>query len=202
MIKQALHSLLFSFLLTFTAHVSAQDAVNDDTDVRYVTDDLITYLHAGPGRNYRILGSLLAGAKVIQLQIDSDNGFVEVIDDRQRTGWVDAKFISDKMSVRALVPALQQRVESANSQLTEQLNINERLNQQIDELTRQSSALNAEVQSLQQTNTELRKELANNGQSAQMQWLLRGGGIALVSVLLGIMVTYLPKKKRRNDQWM
>lgn len=202
MYPKALIIVFLTFLLTSSTQLLAQSAQQSDGDTRYIVDDLITYLHAGPGRNYRILGSLVAGSKVTQLQIDSEAGFVEIIDDRQRTGWIDAQFVSEKISIRELVPSLQSEIETVNSELSLRLTENERLSQQISELTSKSSQLNSELQSLQQSNSQLRKELAQKDQSAQMQWLLRGGGIALVSILLGVLLTYLPKKKRRNDQWM
>ena len=42
------------------ASVSAATATQSPTTVgtRYVSDDLYTYLHGGPGKQYRILGSV------------------------------------------------------------------------------------------------------------------------------------------------
>lgn len=202
MLKQlAFFNLIFICLL---APATAQEQTSADSkeNVRYISDDLYTFLHAGPGRNYRILGSVLAGSKVVQLQIDADNKFVEVIDDKQRTGWVDATFVTTSQSVRTLVPELQQNLRTTTQQLVQEQQQTELLNQQIADLTSQNEQLKSQVKEIQSQTSKLENELASQDQSAQMQWFTRGGIIALVSILLGVLITFLPKKRRRNDQWM
>lgn len=173
-----------------------------DGEIRYISDDLYTFLHAGPGRNFRILGSVQAGTRVTQLQIDADNNFVEVIDDKQRTGWVDATFIVNSQSIRELVPDLQENIKKANQTIEQQQNNNELLNQQIADLTSQNSQLRRQLSEIQKESAEIQQELATKDQSAQMEWFTRGGIIALISILVGVVIAYLPKKRRRNDQWM
>ncbi len=176
---------------------------NDSSgEVRYISDDLYTYLHAGPGRNFRILGSVQAGTKVTQLQFDVDKNFVEVIDDKQRTGWVDATFIVNSQSIRELVPDLQENIKKANEILTQQENNNELLNQQIADLTSQNSQLKRQLSEIQKESADIQQELATKDQSAQMEWFTRGGIVALISIIIGVIIAYLPKKRRRNDQWM
>ena len=110
--KQAI--LLFLCIISvFTSLQSlAQEPNDSEGEIRYISDDLFTYLHAGPGRNFRILGSVVAGTRVMLLQEDPEKNFVEIIDDKQRTGWVDAEFINISSSVRELVPGLQQQLET------------------------------------------------------------------------------------------
>lgn len=50
---------------------------------RYVSDDLSTYVHSGPGTKYRIVGTLNAG-EAVEL-ISTDGGFAQVKDGRGRT---------------------------------------------------------------------------------------------------------------------
>ena len=97
------------------AQALAQEPNDSDGEIRYISDDLFTYLHAGPGRNFRILGTVVAGTRVTLLQEDTEKSFVEIIDDKQRTGWIDAEFISVSRSVRELVPGLQQQVEETQA---------------------------------------------------------------------------------------
>ena len=35
-----------------------------------------------------------------------------------------------------------------------------------------------------------------------VEWFTRGGIVALGGIILGVIIAYLPKKRRRNDQWM
>lgn len=180
----------------------AQEPNDSEGEIRYISDDLFTYLHAGPGRNFRILGTVVAGTRVTLLQEDTEKNFVEIIDDKQRTGWVDAEFISISSSVRELVPGLKQQVEQTEQTIKQQRESNDLLNQQIAALTSQNTNLKKKLSEAEKENTTITQTLADYDQTAQMEWFTRGGIVAVISLLLGIILTYLPKKRRRNDNWM
>jgi SH3 domain protein len=180
----------------------AQEPNDSEGEIRYISDDLFTYLHAGPGRNFRILGTVVAGTRVTLLQEDAEKNFVEIIDDKQRTGWIDAEFISVSSSVRALVPGLQQQVEDTEQTIQQQRVSNDLLNQQIADLTSQNTNLKTKLSDAEKENAKITQTLADYDQTAQMDWFTRGGIVAVISLLLGIILTYLPKKRRRNDNWM
>jgi SH3 domain protein len=180
----------------------AQEPNDSEGQVRYISDDLFTYLHAGPGRNFRILGSVVAGTRVMLLQEDPEKNFVEIIDDKQRTGWVDAEFINISRSVRELVPGLQQQLEMNEKTILQQRNSNDLFNQQIADLTSQNTNLKNELSSVEKEKAKITLTLADYDQTAEMEWFTRGGIVAVISLLLGIVLTYLPKKRRRNDSWM
>jgi SH3 domain protein len=180
----------------------AQEPNDSEGETRYISDDLFTYLHAGPGRNFRILGSVVAGTPVTLLQEDTEKNFVEIIDDKQRTGWVDAEFINESRSVRSLVPGLQQQVETTKKTIVQQRESNDLLNQQIADLTSQNTNLKKKLSDAVKENAKTTQTLADYDQTAQMEWFTRGGIVAVISLLLGIILTYLPKKRRRNDNWM
>ncbi|MDP5033001.1 MAG: TIGR04211 family SH3 domain-containing protein [Paraglaciecola sp.] len=197
--------VLFFIMLSvsfFGNFVSAQEPNDSEGEVRYISDDLFTFLHAGPGRNYRILGSVVAGSRVIMLQQDRDNGFIEIIDDKQRTGWVDAEFINKTPSVREQIPSLQQNLQDANAALKQQRTDNDLLNQQIADLQSQNTTLARKLTEIESQNEQMSIELADQDQTAQIEWFTRGGIVAVISLILGIVITYLPKKRRRNDNWM
>jgi len=196
--------LIFLFITSSLLSVQslAQEPNDSEGEIRYISDDLFTYLHAGPGRNFRILGSVVAGTRVSLLQEDSENNFVEIIDDKQRTGWVDAQFINVNRSVRELVPGLQQKVEQTEKTILQQRQNNDLLNQQIADLTSQNTNLKKKLSDAEKVNTKTTQTLADYDQTAQMEWFTRGGIVAVISLLLGIILTYLPKKRRRNDNWM
>ncbi|KXI29606.1 TIGR04211 family SH3 domain-containing protein [Paraglaciecola hydrolytica] len=194
--------LLFTCISLPTFLAVAQEPNDKEGKVRYISDDLFTFLHAGPGRNYRILGSVIAGTKVKMLQEDTETQFIEVIDDKQRTGWVQTEFISKTRSVRELVPGLTQKLQEANAMIKQQSADNDLLNQRIADLSSQNAALNRKQEEIAAHNKRISAELANQDQSAQIEWFTRGGIVAVVSLLLGIILTYLPKKRRRNDNWM
>ena len=196
--------LLFLYLTCsfFGAQSFAQEPNDSEGETRYISDDLFTYLHTGPGRNFRILGTVVAGTRVTLLQENTEKKFVEIIDDKQRTGWVDAEFISVKSSVRALVPGLQQQVKDTQQTILQQRQSNDLLNQQISDLTSQNANLKKKLNDAEEENVKITETLADYDQTAQMEWFTRGGIVAVISLILGIILTYLPKKTRRNDNWM
>ncbi|MFQ3190300.1 MAG: SH3 domain protein [Paraglaciecola sp.] len=180
----------------------AQEPNDSEGEIHYISDDLFTYLHAGPGRNFRILGTVVAGTRVSLLQKDTEKNFVEIIDNKQRTGWVDAEFITANESDRALVPGLQQQVKKIEEAILQQRENNDLLNQRIADLTSQNTNLKNKLSDTEKENTKITQTLADYDQTAQMEWFTRGGIVAVISLLLGIILTYLPKKRRRNDNWM
>lgn len=198
-------SILLIVLISFTSLslVAQQQEPNDGSgDIRYVTDDLQAFMHSGPGRNYRILGSVTAGTRVSVLQEDKEKGFIEVIDDTQRTGWVESQYITAQPSVRVVVPDLRNKLEQINSQVDDMTQANELLNQQVSDLTTRNARLVEDLEDIQKDNQRIQRELDVQDQSAQMKWFTRGGLIALISIIIGVIIAYLPKKRRRNDQWM
>ena len=60
----------------------------------YIRDDLFIFLHTGPGRNYRILGSVEAGTPITVLDRDADAEFTQVTDDEGRKGWIESKYVT------------------------------------------------------------------------------------------------------------
>ena len=136
------------------------------------------------------------------LQENPENSFVEVIDDKQRTGWVDAEFINISKSVRELVPGLRQQVEKTDKIILQQRSSIDLLNQQIIDLTSQNTNLKKKLGDTEKENAKKAQTLADYDQTAQMEWFTRGGIVAVISLLLGIILTYLPKKRRRDDNWM
>ena len=180
--------------------LNAQEPNDSEGEIRYISDDLFTYLHSGAGRNYRILGSVVAGTRVTLLQ--EQNNFVEVIDDKQRTGWVDADFISSTRSVRELVPGLQQEIQQAEQTINQQRSDNDLLQQEIASLKTQNATLDRKLKAAEKESASVSQTLANYDQAAEMEWFTRGAIVAAVFLLLGIILTYLPKKRRRNHNWM
>jgi len=181
----------------------AQQEPNDASgDIQYISDNLFTFMHAGPGRNYRILGSVQAGTRVTVLQIDVDKKYVEIIDDKQRTGWVEADYVTKQQSLRELVPGLQQELRDANSSVAERETNTNLLNQQLSDVTTRNKRLTEQLTKLEKSNQRIQNQLDRQDQSAQMEWLTRGGIIALISIILGVIIAHLPKRKRRNDNWM
>jgi SH3 domain protein len=180
----------------------AQEPNDSEGEIRYISDDLFTYLHAGPGRNFRILGTVVAGTRVTLLQEDTEKNFVEIIDNKQRTGWVDAEFINAIKSDRTLLPDLKKQVEETKNTIFQQRETNDLLSQQIASLTSQNTNLKKKLSDTEKAHEKTTQTLTEYDQTSKIEWFTRGSIVAIVSLLLGIILTYLPKKRRRGDNWM
>lgn len=198
-----LKRLLFSFICTLSILSATQAfAQQSSGDTRYISDDLFTFIHSGPGRNYRILGSIVAGTEVKVLQTDSESNYVEIIDDKERTGWVDGEFVSKQKSLRELVPSLQKKLTDTTQTTQQTQTDNDSLRQQIAELSTQNSTLKKQLNSIEKLNADYSQKIESADQTAKMEWFTRGGIVAVIGLILGIIVAYLPKKRRKNDNWM
>lgn len=60
-----------SFSITWAAHAE---------DKRYISDELSTYVHSGPGNQYRIVGTLNAGEEVTLLSVNDSTNYGQIRD--------------------------------------------------------------------------------------------------------------------------
>lgn len=190
-------------LLSFQAFSQQAATTLTPSSEHYIKDDLFVFMHAGPGRNYRILGSIEAGTPITVLQTDAENGFTEVSDDTQnRTGWVESDNLTTTMSRKEQVPQLSEQVETLRTELSSAQSENTRLKQQLSESRQQLAKITTQAEEQMRDITALNKQISNANKDEMMMWFTRGGLVAGAGIILGIVITYLPKKRRRNDTWM
>lgn len=206
LIRNATAMLVITAFISASAQAQqANNATNNEStnaETRYVSDKLITYLHSGPGRNFRILGSIEAGTPVTQLNTQAENNFVHVIDDKNRTGWLDARHVVSQETVHVRLPVLQQQLSFSGEQLISKQSQIEQLTNQIADMDIKGKALNTEITQLKQTITELNSNLSSNKGAEKREWFMLGGGVGLGGVLLGVILSLLLKSRRRDDKWM
>ncbi len=179
----------------------------------YISDDLFTYMHTGPGTEYRIRGSVDAGTKISILSKDVSLGYTEIIDEKGRKGWVETKFITHKPSLKSIVPELEAeltQVKSALSSATsdskaktqtliESLDLR---NVQLNELEQHSNELNQKLIDAQSEIRELRAKLDTQKDDLLMRYFTYGGMVAGGGLLLGLILPHvLPRRKKRNSGW-
>lgn len=179
----------------------------------YISEELFTYMHAGPGTQYRIIGSVDAGEKITVLSRDRNANYTQVLDERGRKGWVDSKYVSNQPGLKVRVPALEAELkkvktalESAESDAdAQQKGLVESLDQrntQLKELELHSAELNQKLISAQTEIRELRAKIDTQKDDLLMRWFTYGGMVAGAGLLFGLILPHLiPRKKRRNDGW-
>ena len=100
-------------------YLCAQQAL---ADTRYVSpDNIFTYIHNGPGTQYRILGSVKAGEPLEVKAVNQEAGFTQVVDGRGREGWDQEQRVAGEVSLRERLPQIQKELEEAKAGL---LNLN------------------------------------------------------------------------------
>lgn len=190
--------------------VSQDDTASENTVIHsikadsnaFIRDDLFVFMHTGPTRNYRILGSIVAGEPITVLAVNKETEFSQIKDSENRVGWVESRFLSEEL------PA-QHQLQLLSEQLTNTAKLESDLSQKNQRLSSQNEVLSTQVNDLTQRLSEAElaranaeQALHNADQTNDMQWLVRGGLITGGGVLLGVLLTFLPKKRRREDNWM
>jgi len=181
---------------------SPQEPNDNDGEIRYISDDLFTFIHAGPSRDFRILGSVSAGTAVRLLQTDRDAGYVEIIDDRQRTGWVEMKFVSRNPSIRILMDEKQQALEQQQAAIYALTAEIDAININLAQAKQQKISLNRQITSQLEEIANLNLRLSEKDKANKIEWFTRGTILALISVLIGYILGFFGRKTKGSDRLM
>ncbi|CAI4172392.1 conserved hypothetical protein [Alteromonas macleodii] len=182
---------------------SLQDTADlEASSSHYIRDDLFIFMHTGPGRNYRILGSIEAGTPITVLARDNDAEFTQITDNEGREGWVESRFVSNTMSQAEQLPIISEKLAESQSALQTAQSENARLRQRLNDARQQVSKLTTTSEEQASEITRLTAKVDSANKDELVTWFTRGGMVAGVGILLGVMLTYLPKRKRRNSDWM
>ncbi|QIR06968.1 TIGR04211 family SH3 domain-containing protein [Salinivibrio costicola] len=179
----------------------------------YISDELFTYMHSGPGTQYRIIGSVDAGDKITVLSRDRDAGYTQVVDSRGRKGWVKSDYVTTQPGLKERLPVLEAELKRVKSALAsaqddakaQQKGLVESLakrNEQISKLEAHSSELNKKLIEAQSEIRALRAKIDTQKDDLLMRWFTYGGMVAGGGLLFGLVLPHLiPRKKRRRDGW-
>lgn len=180
----------------------------------YVSDELPTFIHRGPGTDYRIIGSLKSGDQVQLLSTDQETGYAQIRDYKGRVAWLPKNQLSQTPSVKERIPLL----EKENQELREKLtNIDSNWNNQTSEMQSKVAASDQIIANLTAENEKLKNELIRSGKKLEiaqinlddnrreliLQWFMYGGGVAGAGLIFGLLLPHIiPRHKKRNDRWM
>lgn len=183
-----------------TNEPTGEPSVGDGTSPSsFIRDDLFIYMHAGPTREYRILGSIDAGEAIEILENVDD--FTQIRDSKGRVGWVETRFVTSDQPIHLRYIDLQNRLAEAESGYQQLLTENQQLTQNARSHKEQVTSLNQTVASLNEQLNALQSEDTERENEELITWFTRGGMVAGGGVLLGLLLSYLPKKKRRESEW-
>ncbi len=191
---------LLAITLSSSIFVSAQAAENNYKQ-GYISDDLFIYMHSGPGTNYRILGTIIAGTEV-KITGSNDNGYSEIIDDKSRTTWVESKYVSNKPGLRVVVDELNKKIASS-SDFTSQLDgeVNE-LKSKVNLLTNDKKKLTAELQKITAALTKTKAKIKDQDTNIKKQWFFNGAIVLGLGLILGLILPRLFSRRRGSmENW-
>ncbi|CAG9000147.1 MAG: hypothetical protein CENE_02137 [Candidatus Celerinatantimonas neptuna] len=181
---------------------------------RYITNDLFIYLHSGPGNNYRIVGTANAGDKVNEIDYDSDSEYAQIQLSSGKEGWIEADKLTNTPSLQNRLTATQQKLKTTQQKLStiEQNSLQQtqnsdkqlkQLQQQLREEKSRTQALTKKLTNIMADNKKLSAKVNSFEQNIQMQWLIRGGIVAGAGLIIGLLIPYLPRRRKRNtERWM
>lgn len=188
------------FALCFPVFAQQDSSDEAATASHFIRDDLFVFLHAGPSREYRILGSIDAGTALEVIERDGD--FTHVVDEDNRDGWVESRYVSDTLPLSDQLPRLSQQLADSQSALADAESESARLRQQLNDSRQQIAQLSTSAEEKETQITELTRKVERADQDELITWFTRGGIVAGAGIILGLIIAYLPKKRRRDSQWM
>ncbi|CNK43876.1 SH3 domain-containing protein [Yersinia mollaretii] len=180
---------------------------------RYISDELDTYVHSGPGNQYRIVGTLKGGDEVTLISVDEGTNYGQIRDSKGKTIWIPLSQLSETPSLRIRVPDLEQQVKTLTDKLA---NIDNSWNQRTAEMQQKVAASDSVISELQKENESLKNQLVvaqkkvsavnlqldDKQRTIILQWFMYGGGVAGIGLLLGLVLPHLIPSRKKNNRWM
>ncbi|GGA81769.1 arylsulfatase [Neiella marina] len=173
-----------------------------EQDSYFITEDLYTFMHTGPGKQFRILGSVNASTPVVLLETSDDGKFAKIRDDREREGWVETSTLAQGQTKQQMIDDLNQKLMTVSTDINTDKGEITRLSSLIDELEQQLAEQRQVVQEANKQRDVLQQQLNSYTDEIEMQWMINGALVAGGGLLLGVILSFLPRRKKRQDNWM
>jgi len=186
----------FSILFTTVCLSTSAFAAN-----YYVSDELFTYTHSGPGTKYKIVGIVNAGEKIKVVSTSENAEYTQIIDSKGRNVWMSSKYISNQPGLKKQLEELKisySKMDKNKITLEKELatNIN-----QVQELKKLNSSLSKELKQVQQKNEKLNEKLDKEQNELLMRWFTYGGIVAGAGLIFGLILPYLIPSKKQKARW-
>jgi SH3 domain protein len=187
-------------------------SVNSFAEKRYISDDVFVYIHSGPSLEYRIIGTLKVGTEVNTLKYNKKTKFIQVKSSAGKTGWMKLAELQETLPAKSLLPTVQKELDKAlqalnniSSENDQKLSEKELILQEkislVTELKIETDRLNNAVIDLKSRKLELELWQETKESREKMNWMLDGGGFLLLGLLIGLIIPFLPRRKKRTNNW-
>ena len=195
-----------------TAMLSLSLCLNVFAATRYVSDDIFIYMHSGPSLDYRIIGTIKVGAPVTTLKYNSNTKFMQIKTAAGKTGWAQNKHLQETLPAKILLPKVQLELQEAQTKLANIAQENEQTLQEkvqsiaekenlIAKLQNEKKYLQQTIEELKAKNLELDLLQDTKDERIKMEWMMYGGSVLFFGLLLGLLIPFLPRRKKRQSNW-
>lgn len=199
-------------LIALSAFSYAQDEQNEgqaerqqvsteqDGEFRWVSDDLFTYLRAGPGKGYRLLGSVNAGTKIQLLQVDREAGYAEIVDNRERTGWIEIRYVSRNQSIRDDIKDLENLLVEKDKDVQYMNNKVASVMQNLANSDDQKTKLNRQITQQLEDISRLNEQIEKRERTNNMLWFTRGSILGVSALLIGYTLGIFGRRRKHDNR--
>jgi SH3 domain protein len=212
---------LFLLLLLATATAFAEPT-------RYISDDLTVPIRSGTSTKHKILRFLNSGTPVVVLeesgeysQIRTPKGHEGWVQTKYLMAEPSARVqlakagetiqalkvqrkelrteISSQKQVIAEQDQANQQLQAENQDLTQRLENLQKTAARPVQLEKENRALKQDLENEQQRSARLEEENKVLRDNSIREWFLVGGGVSMGSLILGLIITRIPWRRRRDD---
>jgi SH3 domain protein len=219
--KNKIRNSLAFVLVLMVAAASAETT-------RYISDELKVPVRRGASNQHKIVRFLQSGTSVVVLETSGDfsrvrtsngqDGWVSTNDlmaepsaraqlasagERVQSLKTQRNELREEIGNQKTVIAEQQRVneqlQADNQALNEKLEALQKIAARPLQLEKENKALTQDLQEEQQRTASLTEENKRLNDESIRQWFLVGGGVSIGSLILGLIITRIPWRRRKDD---
>lgn len=165
----------------------------------YISDNLHTFIHSGPGTKYKIIGSVNTGDRVEIIRKNAKYTLIK--DSKGRSGWINSKYVSNQPGLKDRLPELEAQLTMFKTQLADYKANIESQDNKLEKLENINLTLNKQIEEIQVLNANLNDKLDTKKNDLLMRWFSYGGMVAGGGLILGLLIPYLIPKRRNKTRW-
>ena len=174
----------------------------------YVTENEGVWTTRGPGTEYKLIGTVRPGDRLEF--ISEKKGYYQVIKPNGQEAWIPKKYVQSEKSFRYQAEELAKenaelkyQLEHIDSESAQELR---KVKKELEQIRTAHAALEREqlsqVEELKEARAlkaDLDAQLKTREQEMQIRWWKNGGLIAGAGAIMGVILVYLPRPRRKRD---
>ena len=178
----------------------------------HVSDEVKIYMHRGPSNQYKIKARISSGTPLTFIARNKETKYVHVRTNTGVQGWIESRYLANGKSVKSSLPEAKKQLQISQQAQQEQTMKIEALSSELQQVSLQRktelSRINearakttAQVTQFENQIVRLQAEIDGMDESNMMGWFLRGGAVAIIGIIIGLIIPNLPKRRRRTEDW-